>query len=219
MPMWIKIVLCVTGAYLVGGIPFGLLFGKIYGVDIRKLGSGNIGATNVFRTIGARAGIPAFVLDVSKGLVPVLIWKYLVYCPADGGEMARNIVSIGIGIAAVLGHNFTPFLKFKGGKGVATTLGAGLGLTPETACTALLVFAAVVLASRYVSLGSLAAACVAPLFHLGYRKTFHPASPEIEITIFLGVTALLIVVRHRSNIRRLIAGTENRLGGKKETGP
>ncbi|ABB33235.1 protein of unknown function DUF205 [Geobacter metallireducens RCH3] len=187
-------ILLLAGAYLLGSIPTGLLLAKAAGVDIRTTGSGNIGATNVYRTLGRSVGIATLVGDCLKGLIPVLAAKYL--------GMTDLWIALA-GLAAFLGHVYTVFLGFKGGKGVATALGVFLGLAPLAVLIALGIFVAVVATSRYISLGSITAAAAMPpvVAFLSGRP------PLVGVTV---VIALLVIWKHRENIQRLRAGTENR---------
>lgn len=187
-------ILLLAGAYLLGSIPTGLLLAKAAGVDIRATGSGNIGATNVYRTLGRSVGIATLLGDCLKGLLPVLAAKYL--------GMPVLWVALA-GLAAFLGHVYTVFLGFKGGKGVATALGVFLGISPLSVLIALVIFIAVVAASRYISLGSItAAAAMPPVVAL-----LDGRPPLVAVTV---VIALLVIWKHRENIQRLRAGTENR---------
>ncbi|MBI5485432.1 MAG: glycerol-3-phosphate acyltransferase [Deltaproteobacteria bacterium] len=184
----------VTLAYLLGSIPTGLLLGKAYGIDVRKEGSGNIGATNLYRTVGRKVGAMTLVGDCLKGLLPVLVVKYS-SLPPDYAAW--------VGLAAFCGHVFSLFLKFKGGKGVATALGVFLALAPMAVAIAIAVFAAFMSTWRYVSLGSIAAAAIMPV-----AVAIRGASRAL-ITVTL-IIAVVVIIRHHENIRRLIAGTENR---------
>ncbi|RNC66607.1 MAG: glycerol-3-phosphate acyltransferase [Desulfuromonadales bacterium] len=184
----------IVGAYLLGSIPTGLLLAKAFGVDIRNTGSGNIGATNVYRTLGRTVGVATLVGDCLKGLLPVLAAKYL--------GMA-DIWVAAAGLAAFLGHVYTVFLGFKGGKGVATALGVFLGISPLSVLIALGIFVAVVFTSRFISLGSITAAAAMPVIvAVVERKPL-----LIGVTLIIG---LLVIWKHRENIRRLRQGTENR---------
>lgn len=194
---WTTIItpLIVIGtAYLIGSIPTGLLLGKAYGIDVRKEGSGNIGATNLYRTVGRRVGIITLGGDCLKGLLPVVIVKFNALPP----ELAAWA-----GLAAFCGHVFSVFLKFRGGKGVATALGVFLALAPMAVAIAIALFAGVMFLWRYVSLGSIAAAAAMPLavFFLGGSGT---------VTAVTLVIAAIVIIRHHENIKRLIAGTENK---------
>lgn len=186
--------LLVAAAYLVGSIPTGLLLGKFYGVDVRKEGSGNIGATNLYRTIGRKVGIITLIGDCLKGVIPVLAVKF----SALPSEYAAWV-----GLSAFCGHVFSLFLKFKGGKGVATALGVFLALAPMAVGVAVAVFAVLMFAWRYVSLGSICAAAVMPV-----AVTLLGGSRTLVTVTFL--IAAIVIIRHLENIRRLISGTENR---------
>lgn len=181
-------------AYLLGSIPTGLLLGKAYGIDVRQEGSGNIGATNLYRTVGRKVGILTLIGDCLKGLLPVVAVKYT----ALPGDYAAWV-----GLAAFCGHVFSVFLKFKGGKGVATALGVFLALAPQALAIGVIVFAAVMFIWRYVSLGSICAAAVMPVAVALLEKD------RILVVVTL-LISLIVTVRHHENIRRLIAGTENR---------
>jgi len=181
-------------AYLLGSIPTGLLLAKAAGVDIRSSGSGNIGATNVYRTLGRSVGVMTLVGDCLKGLVPVLAARHL--------AMTDPWLA-GVGLAAFLGHVYTVFLCFKGGKGVATALGVFLGVSPLAVAGALLVFVGTVWKSRYISLGSITAAAVMP----GLVAVLDGRPPLVLMSVLI---AALVVWKHRENIQRLRSGTENR---------
>lgn len=184
-------------SYFLGSIPTGYLLGRYSGVDIRKVGSGNIGATNVARAVGKARGVLTLLADAAKGWVPVYAAVQL-----GLGEVAVAIV----GAATFLGHLFPIFLRFRGGKGVATAMGVLLALVPMATLISIAVFAFVLLASRRVSVGSIAAALAAPIA----AWLFHPPAAYTALTVFL---AVMVIFRHRSNIQRLLAGTEPRLGG------
>ena len=181
-------------AYLLGSIPTGLLLGKAYGIDVRQEGSGNIGATNLYRTVGRKVGILTLIGDCLKGLLPVVAVKFSTL-PGDYAAW--------VGLAAFCGHVFSVFLKFKGGKGVATALGVFLALAPTALAIGVIVFAAVMFVWRYVSLGSVCAAAVMPaaVALLGGGRT---------VVLVSLLISLIVIIRHHENIRRLIAGTENR---------
>ena len=187
-------ILLIAGAYLLGSIPTGLLLAKASGVDIRTTGSGNIGATNVYRTLGRTVGILTLVGDCLKGLVPVLV--------AQGLGMGDTMIAAA-GAAAFLGHVYTVFLGFKGGKGVATALGVFLGVSPASVGLALVIFIAVVAAWRYISLGSITAAAAMPIIVTALDRR----PPVIAMTAGI---ALLVIWKHRENITRLRAGTESK---------
>ena len=184
----------IAGAYLLGSIPTGLLLGKLYGVDVRKEGSGNIGATNLYRTVGRKVGVLTLIGDCLKGLLPVVLaWKLGLFEPMQAW----------IGLAAFCGHVFSVFLLFKGGKGVATALGVFLALAPLAVLGALAVFILLVAIWRYISLGSIVAAAVMPLIIF-----FRPHSPQLLIATAL--ISAIVIIKHHTNISRLVAGTESK---------
>ncbi|HEU0070175.1 MAG TPA: glycerol-3-phosphate 1-O-acyltransferase PlsY [Alphaproteobacteria bacterium] len=187
-------------AYLLGSIPFGLLLTKLAGLgDIRSVGSGNIGATNVLRT--GRKGLAALtlILDVVKGIVAVLAAKWI------GALVGSAILySLAAGLAVVIGHVFPVWLKFKGGKGVATTFGVLLALSPASAAVTAATWLFMLLIFRFSSLAALAACVVATFFAFGYAGQ--------SVGLLIGALALLIVVKHQANIVRLIKGTEPKVG-------
>jgi glycerol-3-phosphate acyltransferase PlsY len=190
-------------AYLIGAVPVGLLSGLAAGVDVRRVGSGNIGATNVMRAIGPLAGLAVFVADVLKGAGAVALCRAL---GVEGWLLGMAA------LFAVMGHCFSPYLAFKGGKGVATTLGAFLALHPLPALVCLGVWILAVAVTRYVSLGSMVAVGIAPI-------VFYMAAPSegADIIVILAALALLVIGRHNDNLERLLRGTENRIGRKRGT--
>jgi acyl phosphate:glycerol-3-phosphate acyltransferase len=193
--------LVVGLAYLLGAVPFGYLLTRLAGRgDIRRSGSGNIGATNVMRLLGWRLALPVLLLDAAKGAAAVLLARALAPDPVA--------LQLAAGFAAMAGHSFPVFLGFKGGKGVATALGVLIPLGVSVALAAVLLFAAVVAATRYVSLGSITGALVLPLlFWLlpGY---------SLPHVYFGAAAALLVILRHHANIGRLLRGREARFGRK-----
>jgi acyl phosphate:glycerol-3-phosphate acyltransferase len=202
-----------------GSIPVGVLIARSRGIDIRQHGSGNIGATNVARVLGARLGLLCLGLDVLKGFAPTFM-AGLVGGLVQASIVARPITTVqacwwlGVVGACVLGHMFSPFLRFRGGKGVATGLGAMLGVWPYLALPAfgaLIVWIATAAVWRYVSFASCLAAISLPLWIWVF--SFVSGSEGIApFYLFTSVLMVLVVIKHRGNIRRLIAGTENRLG-------
>lgn len=197
---WQLLVALVLG-YVIGSVPTGYLIGRLRRIDIRKHGSGNIGATNTLRVLGKPAGITALVLDVGKGFVAVTVLAAI----ASSGRswLSEPMMKVLLGIAAIAGHNWTLFLKFKGGKGVATSAGVFLGIAWLPVLISAAVFAILVLGTRIVSVGSMSAAVVLPIAMLAL-------SAKREFVAFGIVAAALVLVRHRSNIGRLIKGEENR---------
>ena len=191
------ILLYILASFLFGAIPSGFIVTKIAkGVDIRKFGSGNPGATNVFRVVGPAGGITVFILDCLKGFLPVALAGYFFID-------LNSFYLLLAGLAAIAGHMFTPFLGFKGGKGVATGTGVFLALLPVITLFGALVFAVIFAFTRYVSLSSMCAGVFVPI------ASWASGQP-LEISIFTTLTAILIIYAHRSNIQRLLNGTENR---------
>ncbi len=202
-------------SYLVGAIPWGYLIGKRHGLDIRKLGSKNIGATNVTRVIGKWSGRLCFLLDFLKGFIPVLVVTVLREKSIVPDEY--NIIQIVAALSAVLGHMFPVYLWFRGGKGISTTGGAILALAPYSFGIAGIVWVAIYLLSRYVSLASICAAIVMPICATlinVLKPDMYPRSPYVlGFLYFLSVMAIL---KHSANIKRLLNGTENRFAKKSQ---
>jgi glycerol-3-phosphate acyltransferase PlsY len=208
-------VLCCLVAFVVGGIPFGYLVGRaILKDDIRKHGSGNIGATNVARVIGWKWGSFVLVLDAIKGLLPTLGARLLM--ASRFSEDAAQTATILAGIAAILGHMYPIWLKLRGGKGVATALGVVLVISPVASLVALILFSIVVGTTKIVAAASIAAAigfAVTQLILLG-SKVFDFA--KLPLTLFSIIVPALIVWKHRSNIGRILRGEENRIGKRSQ---
>ncbi|HMK59790.1 MAG TPA: glycerol-3-phosphate 1-O-acyltransferase PlsY [Dissulfurispiraceae bacterium] len=209
------IAVLLVAAFLFGSIPTGLLIATFKGVDLRKIGSGNIGATNVLRALGRGAALATLIGDMLKGLLPVLAVRHLL--PDMGIQFSDQYLSLpftitnahtalegAVGIAAILGHNFSIFLKFKGGKGVATSLGVALALSPHAALMAATVWLLAFKFSGYSSLGGILAFASFPfcIYVIDY-------SPD-KIGI-AAIMAALIFITHRGNIKRLLTGTENKV--------
>lgn len=212
-------VILVVGAYLLGSIPFGLLIAKAHGKDLRSVGSGNIGATNVARALGRKWAYFCFLLDMLKGLVPMLATMFLT-TSAGARPQTGNIIHLwlwlAVGCASILGHVFPIYMKFNGGKGVATSFGVALGLWPYfTVCAfaAIVVWAIVVLIWRYVSLASIVASITFPGF-LAFAIVLIQSWGFAQLWPLLVAAAaipLTVIARHRKNIKRLIAGTESKV--------
>ena len=203
----------VVCGYLSGSVPFGYLAGKLKGIDIRQHGSGNIGATNAIRVLGKGIGIPVFLLDMLKGWLPV--WLAASWITHTGA--AVEIVSVGkvlAGFAAVIGHMFTFWLGFKGGKGIATTGGVLWGISRAGMLGGWIGFLTFLFAFRYVSLGSLAAAVGVPTAMA--IQMWREGKWDFVLLGFGIVVMILAFIRHRSNIQRLLAGTENKAFTKKQ---
>jgi glycerol-3-phosphate acyltransferase PlsY len=195
-------------AYLLGSIPFGYLLVRLFlGADVRQTGSGNIGATNVARTGHKGLAVITLLLDILKGYLAVILTYH--YAPA---QQAFTLAAVAA-LFAIIGHIFTVWLRFNGGKGVATGLGVFLALAPGAVLISLGAFFGVVLVTRYISLGSMVAAALFPVcFYL-----LQPARATPGVLIMLAGISLLIIYRHKTNISRLLSGTENRFGSKKES--
>lgn len=208
-----KLTILIVSAYLLGSIPFGLILASAHGKDLRKIGSGNIGATNLSRALGKQWGYFCFVLDVSKGLLPTIIAGRIITTSPD---MVRFLLWLLVGIASILGHIFPVYLKFKGGKGVATSFGVALGLWPYftiPATFAVLSWIIVVLIWRYVSLASIIASMVFPVVFITLIAfingwLFADLWPLIVAAIGIPV---MVIIRHRQNIIRIMVGTETKI--------
>lgn len=201
--------LFILAAYLLGAVPFGLLVGFARGVDVRTVGSKNIGATNVLRSVGKPWGILTFALDALKGFVPAYLFPMVGTCCFKDFQPLENL-GLWCGIAAILGHNFPVYLKFKGGKGVATSAGAILGIVPASTGIGLAVWALFFFTTRYVSLASIVAALTIPVSVWFFHRE------GLVVPIAMTLLGLLVIWRHRANIQRLIAGTEHRFEKKKK---
>jgi glycerol-3-phosphate acyltransferase PlsY len=203
----IELAAVVIGSYLIGSIPSGLVVGRLRRIDVREYGSGNIGTTNVVRTLGARYGAVVLIADVLKGAIAVILARYII---------GSAISEMAAGLAAVAGHDWSLFLKFRGGRGVATSLGGLLPMAmpaPLSGIIGLAIFVLVILASRYVSLasivGSVSAVVVMAVF-LGLDRV------PWQYLVYIAVVVALIIYQHRDNISRLISGTETKFGQKGE---
>jgi glycerol-3-phosphate acyltransferase PlsY len=192
-------------AYLMGSIPTSVWIGKaFYGVDVREHGSGNAGATNTFRTLGARAGIIVLIFDCLKGFLPVMLIPEI--SPYESGSVAYTNLQVALGLGAVLGHIFPVFADFRGGKGVATLLGVVLALHLQAALISLGVFVLVFGITRFVSLGSLISAIIYPI---SLALLFREIPPSL--LIFAVVFASIVIITHQKNIERLLRREEGRL--------
>jgi acyl phosphate:glycerol-3-phosphate acyltransferase len=215
--------IAIIASYLIGSIPFGLIITAAHGKDLRKIGSGNIGATNVARALGKKWAYVCFVLDLLKGLLPMLLIQPL--AEAYPGQSQTEYVTLmflwlAVGCAAIIGHIFPIYLKFKGGKGVATSFGVALGIWPYFTISALFavcIWLVVVLIWRYVSLASIIASIAFPVFLLSaivFNQSwqFTALWPLVIASIAI---PLMVIIRHRENIKRLLAGTEHQILQKK----
>lgn len=213
MPPILALLLAALGGYISGATPFGYLAGKLTrGIDIRQHGSGNIGATNAIRVLGKGIGIPVFILDFLKGWLPVWMAKsWMAGIP--GAETLVSAAAVLTGLAAVLGHMFTFWLGFKGGKGVATTGGVLLGIAPLAMLGGLFVWLGFFYTLRYVSLASMMAGVGVVLTMI--LQMSRSGSWDWVMLGFGFLVMVLVIVRHKANISRLMAGTEPRAGRKK----
>ena len=210
--MIIARIVAVAIGYVIGLFQTGYLYGKSHGIDIREHGSGNSGTTNTLRTLGWKAGAVTFIGDVAKAIVAVVIVHFL-FREMEG----LKVIELYAGFGAVLGHNFPFYLKFKGGKGIASTSGMILAVCPQAAPLCLILFIAIVLATRYVSLGSIimVIAFVVQTItynHLGWLGV--ESGYMLEFDILAACFTALAIWQHRANIKRLINGTENKFGQK-----
>lgn len=192
-----KNIILLIAAFVLGSIPFGIITAKVKGIDLKKVGSGNIGATNVLRSLGRWPAVITLLGDILKGTLAVAIGKYSGVEPLYEGL---------IGIAAILGHNFSIFLGFKGGKGVATSLGVLLMYTPNVALVTLIVWIGVVLFTKYSSLGAIVSFALLPLNIMLFD---FQDKTKFFISILI---SLFIIIRHKDNIKRLMKGTERKIG-------
>ena len=200
----------IAVSYLLGSLPTGFVAGKLNGVDIRQVGSGNMGATNVFRTLGKGWGIAVLLVDMLKGVAGCIVAPMVAVAVKETGPGATvENLSFLAGVCAILGHNFTIWLGFKGGKGIATTAGVLMVLIPKALGVALVVWILTFIISRYVSAASIAAAAVLPVATLLLENN------PVMVWITLGLSTMAII-KHRTNIARLRQGTEQRFGKPKE---
>jgi glycerol-3-phosphate acyltransferase PlsY len=207
----VTLAVVLIGSYFLGSIPFGYLAGRLVGIDIRQTGSGNVGATNVVRVLGKRYGYPVFALDVLKGLGAVKI--AMLMAPERSPEWnSPEIFGILAGMSSVLGHLYPPWLKFKGGKGVATSAGALLALTPIATLIGVAIWIIVFWLTRYVSLASITAAVVLPIVILVVSS--QDQNNRKPLVYSSACVAAVVIWRHRSNLSRLMRGTEPRFTRK-----
>lgn len=205
----------VAMAFLLGSIPFGLLLGRLRGVDLRTVGSGNIGATNAARAMGRGMGLVVYLLDVAKGLVPVLLAGAWLSGP-EFATGAKELAQGACGLAAVLGHCYTPWLALKGGKGVATACAAVVAVEPLAFVAGGLAWLVVRATTGWVGLASMAMCAVFPLAWLALGRDAQAPRPA-GLVVAWGAIAILVVARHRANIARMLAGTEPRSGRRADS--
>jgi glycerol-3-phosphate acyltransferase PlsY len=200
----IKIFALVAAAYLLGSVPFGFIVARLRGVDLRQVGSGNIGATNVYRALGLRVALFVFVLDVAKGFIGTRLFPVLWQA-----DLPHDYARVLCGIAAIAGAVATVFMRFRGGKGVATAVGVFLGLQPLATAICIGVWAGLFAVYRYVSLGSICGAVTLPVLVALMNRSGFTRDPVFYMALLV---AAIVVIRHKSNIQRLVGGTENRIG-------
>ena len=210
MLLFQSILLCLLAGYILGGISGGHVAGKIYKTDVREHGSGNLGATNVLRTLGVKAAILTFAIDVSKVIIPVLIVRYALFPQYAPYSYENQLLVLYIAFGAVIGHNFPMTLNFHGGKGVACLAATILMFDWKMAIPELLIFILIVAITKYVSLGSI----IVSLFFFGWIYFVHDAT--IHMALIAAAFPVSVIIMHRSNIVRLIKGTENKIGSKKK---
>lgn len=210
------LILLILSSYLVGAIPFALIIGLIFkGKDIRKLGSGNLGSTNAFRTLGIPYGILVQMLDIGKGLLVVMVLANLMYDDLPFSNITPfddlTLVKIIAGVSAVLGHTFSIFAGFKGGKGINTALGMLISLSPIEASVSAGFFILILLSSGYVSLGSIIASFVFPMTMFIRENIFNVEIYGYKTLIFFSIAvSIFLIYNHRANIKRLLYGNESR---------
>jgi glycerol-3-phosphate acyltransferase PlsY len=213
-----KVVVLIATSYLIGSISFALVIAKLQGIDLREIGSGNLGATNLARACGKKWAYLCFLLDVLKGFVPSFAAKFFIL--SDSATPATLALWLAVGVAAIFGHIFPFYLKFKGGKGVATSFGVVLGIWPYYTIPGLIVFvlwAIIVLIWRYISLGSIIAAAVFPLVMIALTVSLKDWYFNVLWPLILtaAIVCSLVIILHRTNIKRLLAGTEHKIFQRK----
>jgi len=204
-------------AFLLGSIPFGLLIAKTQGINIREHGSGNIGATNVLRIVGKKFGITCFVLDFLKGIAPVIIARTLIFPHAGASNNMENLIVVLTGLCSILGHNYSPWVGFKGGKGIATSAGALAALMPVGLPILGLIWFLLYKTTRYVSVASMGAALSLPILSFSgslYHGKVADGTWNKPLFYFTLTIGLMAVWKHRSNIKNLINGTEHKFKKK-----
>jgi glycerol-3-phosphate acyltransferase PlsY len=206
--MMVEIFGLVVVAYLIGSVPFGFVVARARGIDLRKMGSGNIGATNVYRAMGLRIALFVFTLDVCKGFIATRVLPTLIVTDTETGYL-RLVCALGVLAGSIAGV----FMRFRGGKGVATGVGVFLGLAPVVTLICLGIWAGLVAKFRYVSLGSICGAVALPVLLLVLGGISYATNPVFYLAL---IVAALVVVRHVANIRRLLTGTEHRIGRTRE---
>lgn len=218
-------IISLLTAYLIGSLPFGFWIAKLKGIDIRDHGSGNIGATNVFRNLGARYGITVLILDIAKGLLPVLIGSSIILAESSNylaksndEEALKGLVYVTLAISTIIGHNYTFWLGFKGGKGIATSAGALIPFLPEVLLGSFIIWIVVFFTSRYVALASIFAALSLPIltYALDHNYLFPDINSSWPVLLFGILAGLMALWRHKSNLQRIVKGEEDKFERKKK---
>lgn len=204
--------LALVIAFFSGSLPTALIMGKMKGIDLRTVGSGNIGATNAFRVLGKSWGITCLIIDAFKGWAPA-VWCSRGAFAVDPATLAPSTWMLIVGLAAVAGHTLSPWLKFKGGKGVATSLGIFLAVAPAPVLICLIIGIALIAFTGYVSLASITGSALLPILVFAFSPAESRPWPVIALSVVLGV---FVIYKHRENINRLMSGTENKIIGAKK---
>lgn len=200
-----KLVLPILFGYLIGSIPFGIIISKLFGIDIRKVGSGNIGATNIYRALGPVPASLVFILDLLKGTIS--IYTAQIILPSSPAFFSKELIIVISGLAAVIGHIFPIYLGFKGGKGSATSLGILLGIAPDLFVVAIIYVALSIAVTRYVSVTSITGVILLSILMFAFHK-------PIEYSFATVIVAILVIYKHIPNIQRLLSGKEQKIWGK-----
>jgi glycerol-3-phosphate acyltransferase PlsY len=206
----LRVAVLALAAYLLGSIPFGYMIARVRGVDLTRIGSGNMGSTNIYRALGLKVALLVFLLDAGKGLAGTMLVPLGLQTGVDAG-----LVKFICGLAVIVGSVASIFMRFRGGKGVATGAGVFLGLAPLATAVAIAVWAGLVALTRYVSLGSLVAAALLPILLILQDAQGAGRSPVFYLSL---AVAIVVFVRHRSNLRRLATGQEHRVGRARPSG-
>jgi glycerol-3-phosphate acyltransferase PlsY len=200
-----KLFLPVLFGYFIGSIPFGIIVSRLFGIDIRKVGSGNIGATNIYRALGPAPASLVFILDLLKGTVSIYFAQFIL--PSSPAFVLKELIIVISGLAAVIGHMYPIYLGFKGGKGAATSLGILLGIAPDLFIIALIYVALAIAVTRYVSVASFTGVILLSILMVAFHK-------PVEYSFATVIVAILIIYKHIPNIKRLLSGTEPKIWGR-----
>jgi len=214
LPLWSVFVITIFFAYMFGAVPFSMIVGKtFFGVNLQKEGSGNLGATNTFRVLGAKAGIGILLLDMTKGAIPIFVARWIASAVDLSPELHPWLL-IGVALAAVIGHTASPYIKFRGGKGAATSAGVMLALVPIVFLISVVIFFSLLGITRYVSVATIGCAVTFPLWTALVYQVIPQDWQTWPLTLFAFVVGMMVTVLHRANISRLRAGTESKFSWK-----